>query len=57
MGNSGTSSHCLSVRMYTSNFIGLFQRFVFNVSKHTLPYAQSEVVEAFFNTQPERSHP
>lgn len=47
MGNSGTSSHCRSVRMYTSNFIGLFQRFVFNVSKHTLPYAQSEVVEAF----------
>lgn len=25
----------------------LFQRFVFNVSKYTLPYAQSEVVEAF----------
>lgn len=37
----------VSVRMYTSNFIMLFQRFVFNVSKYTLPYAQSEVVEAF----------
>lgn len=37
----------VSVRMYTSNFIGLFQRFVLNVSKYTLPYAQSEVVEAF----------
>lgn len=37
----------VSVRMYTSNFIGLFQRFVFGISKYTLPYAQSEVVKAF----------
>lgn len=28
-------------------FIGLFQRFVFNVSKHTFSYAQSEVAETF----------